>query len=70
MRFDSRSITFPLITRPVEGIGHEEFALLDEAIFTAAPEGVRSATKFLLDYQAAVASQRIKPTNMAMRFSP
>jgi hypothetical protein len=71
MQFGPRSITFPLITRPVEGIGDEEFALTDEAIFIATPEGVRSATKFLLDHQAAVASQRsIKPTNMGMRFSP
>ena len=70
-RFGPRSITFPPIARPVDGIGHEEFALKDEAIFTPTPETVRSATKLLLDHQAAAASQySIKPTNMGMRFSP
>jgi hypothetical protein len=71
MQFGPRSITFPLIVRPVEGIGHEEFSLDDWAIFTATPEGVRSASQYMRDYHDAVASQRsIKPTDICMRFSP
>jgi hypothetical protein len=71
MQFGPGSITFPMIVRPVEGIGHEEFAVDDRAIFTATPEGVRSATHSLWDFDAAVASQRsIAPTAMGMRFSP
>jgi hypothetical protein len=71
IQFGPRSITFPLITRPDEGIGHEEFSLDDAAIFTATASLVVSTSKHMRDYTAAVASQRsISPTNMGMRFSP
>jgi len=70
-QFGPRSITFPMITRPDEGIGHEEFSLENPAIFTATADTVVSASKHMRDYTAAVASQRsIMPTNMGMRFSP
>jgi hypothetical protein len=52
------SITVPLIKRSVASIGHEQFVLLDETIFTSSPEGVRSTTQFLLDHQTALASLR------------
>jgi hypothetical protein len=42
------SITVPLIKRSVASIGHKQFVLLDETIFTSSPEGVRSTTQFLL----------------------
>jgi hypothetical protein len=50
VQFGPRSFTFPLIERPFEGIGHEEFWLHNEAIFTATGDGVRSASIYMREY--------------------
>lgn len=70
-QFGPRSVTFPLIERPVEGIGHEEFWLADGAIFTASAEGLRSASIYMHEWDRAQASlYTIKPQDLGMRTSP
>jgi hypothetical protein len=66
--FGVRSITFPLIVRPVEGV--DEFNLDDVAIWTSTPDHALSATRALREHSDAVASQRsINPQQMGMRTS-